>query len=235
MKLALLLVVVAVPAAAKCMASSWDVWPPLETQLPLNGQLVIGGSGAAQGEVEKLASYGPSLVATGHRVALTVKQTNVGEMKVAQAILAPSESLKSGLNYRLTWAKRPPGFTLPANWTTGKARDDAAPEWLSPPFPQPGAREELGCGPAVNALVDIAPRDDSPFLIRARVTRGAQRTEYLLKWTKGESLAVGHGMCSGAFVLQDSTWTLELSVVDVAGNESPTCAALRFKHLDAAM
>lgn len=216
------------------MSSSWDVWPPIETKLPLNGRIIIGGFGTVQSDVEKLASYGPSLVATGHRVAFTVNQTNVGEMKIAQAILVPSEALKPGLNYRLTWKKRPPGFAQPANWTTGKSRDDTVPTWLSTPFPQPGERHEFGCGPAVNARVDLAPLDDSPFLIRARVTRGTQSTEYLLRWTKGESLAIGHGMCSGAFELQDSEWTLELSAVDAAGNEAPAPGtAIRFKYLDA--
>lgn len=230
---ALIAVLASFPAFAKCAAISWTVWPSLDTKLPLNGRVVIGGYGTAKPTVEKLASFGPALEATGHSVTLKVSETNVGEMLIAQAVLVPTESLKPGLNYRLTWKKRPPEFTPSANWTTSNDKDLVAPQWLSPPFPQPGEHEELGCGPSDNARVDIAVLDNSPFLIRARVIRGTKRTEYLLRWTKGESLSIGHGMCSGAFELKGD-WQLELAAVDVAGNETPMgCGAIQYKNLDA--
>lgn len=231
--LALIALLSSFSAFAKCAAISWNVWPSIETTLPLNARIVIGGYGTAKPTIEKLASYGPALVAKGHRVELQVTQTNVGEMKIAQAVLVPVETLKPSLHYRLTWKKLPPDFSQPANWTTGTTRDEAAPQWLSIPSPQPGVHEELGCGPAEQALVDLAVHDASPFLIRARVLRGSQSTEYLLPWTKGEALAVGHGMCSGAFQLKGD-WKLELAAVDVAGNEAPMgCAAIQYKNLDA--
>lgn len=220
------------PSFAKCMSSYWEVWPAAGSTLPVNGRVIIGAFGTATGDVEKLAGFGPALVATGHRVALAVKQTNVGEMKVSQAVLVPVEPLKPGLHYALTWKKTPPGFSLPANWNVAASRDDVAPTWKSAPVALSGEHAELGCGPADNAFVKVDV-DDEATLIRARVLRGAKSTEYLLPWKAGERLAIGHGMCSGAFVPTADVWKLELSVVDVAGNEAVAPgAALQFKSLD---
>jgi len=223
----------ALPSPAKCMSSSWEVWPSVETQLPLNPRIVIGGFGTAQREVEKLASYGPALVAANHRVALEVKQINAGEMKISQAVLAPVEALKPGLHYRLAWKKTPPGFAQPANWNAATTRDDLAPSWKSSPIASSGQREELGCGPSENVFVKVDLADDAPTLIRARVSRGSKTVEYLLPWNASEPLNIGHGMCSGAFQLTNDAWSLELSAVDVAGNETAApSGAIAFKYLE---
>jgi hypothetical protein len=223
----------ALPSPAECMSSSWEVWPSIETKLPLNPRIVITGFGTVQPDVEKLASYGPALVAANHRVALEVKQTNVGEMKISQAVLAPVEALKPGLHYRLAWKKTPPGFAQPANWNAATTRDDTAPTWKSPPVASTGERAELGCGPAENVFVKLDVTDDAPTLIRARATRGNKTTEYLLLWNASEPLNIGHGMCSGAFQLTNDAWSLELSAVDVSGNETPAPGgAIAFKYLE---
>lgn len=220
------------PSFAKCMSSYWDVWPTAGTTIPVNGRVIIGAFGTATSDVQKLASFGPALVSSGHRVPLKVTQTNVGEMKIAQAVLTPTEPLKPGAHYKLSWKKTPTGFSQPANWNVGNARDEAAPAWKSAPVALSGEHAELGCGPADNAFVNVAV-DDEATLIRARVIRGEKTVEYLLPWKSGERLAIGHGMCSGAFVPTADAWTLELSVVDVAGNEAAAPGgALQFKSID---
>lgn len=223
----------ALPSPAKCMSSSWEVWPSVETKLPLNPRIVIEGFGTAQPDVEKLASYGPALVAANHRVALEVKQTNVGEMKISQAVLAPVEALKPGLHYRLTWKKTPPGFAEPANWDVMTTRDDATPTWKSWPLANTGERAEFGCGPSESVSVKVDVTDAAPTLIRARVSHARKTVEYLLRWSASEPLPIGHGMCSGAFQLTNDTWSLELSAVDVAGNETAAPGGvLAFKYLE---
>ncbi|MGV3621117.1 MAG: hypothetical protein ACO1OB_09890 [Archangium sp.] len=222
----------ALPASAKCMSSYWEVWPVAGLTIPTNARVIIGAYGVATAEIPKLASYGPSLVSSGHRVALNVVQTNVGEMKLSQVVLTPAEPLKPGAHYKLAWKKTPPGFTQPANWDVAKAADTSAPGWKSAPVSLAGAYEELGCGPAVNALVKVEP-DDEATLVRARVVRPEGTVEYLLPWKSGERLAIGHGMCGGPFKLTDEVWKLELSVVDVAGNETAAPGgAMSFKGFE---
>lgn len=220
------------PSLAKCMSSYWEVWPAAGSTIPVNGRVIIGAFGTSTGDVEKLASFGPALVANGHRVPLKVVQTNVGEMKLSQAVLVPAEPLKPGAHYKLTWKKTPPGFSKPANWDVATSADDAAPVWKSAPVALSGEHAELGCGPADNAFVKVEV-DDEATLIRARIVRGEKSVEYLLPWKSGERLAIGHGMCGGAFVPTADAWKLELSVVDVAGNETVAPgAAMQFKSID---
>lgn len=241
------LLFVSMPAAARCRSSWWNLSPAFG-EIPANARFVLDAYGTAQRDLEKLEQFGPALVSGSHRVALKVAQLNVGEMSVTQAVLLPVEPLHEGQRYRLAWKKVPKELSTPrilAIESGGKAkapkpptdwlvtaRDDVAPKWTASPSPLKGVREELGCGPEVFARVELQ-LDDPTALIRARVVRKDEVSEFLLPWSEGAPLLVGHGMCAGPFALTDGPWRLELSAVDVAGNLTPApVPAMPFRNLD---
>jgi hypothetical protein len=218
-----LLLVLFTPLAARamCATSAWDVFPASGTKVPKNSRFIVEGYGSAQPAVLSLATRKPRLVpATGAEVPLKVVEINVGEKSITQAVLEPTTSLIEGTRYRLkieTDSKREESVL--AFWTVGPA-DVEPPRWTKAPEAQPGEITRFGCGPAIEAHVSAAIEDASELFVRAKVTRpdGSSR-QYLLPAPQNGQLAIGHGMCSGAFEIgAEKEWSLELTAVDAAGN-----------------
>jgi len=78
---------------AKCAYESVRAFPPARAHLPLNGRIVVEGYGASQDVVKEIASYHPELWSAGDRVALRVRDTNVGGFRLTQVVLVPERPL----------------------------------------------------------------------------------------------------------------------------------------------
>ena len=216
-----------------CATSAWDVFPASGSKVPKNSRFIVEGYGSAQPAVLSLATRKPRLIpANGAEVPLKVVEINVGEMSITQAVLEPTAPLIEGTRYRLkieTDTKREENML--AFWTVGPA-DVEPPRWTRTPEAQPGKITRFGCGPAIEAQVNVAIEDASALLMRAKVTRpdGSSR-QYLLPVPQNGRLEIGHGMCSGAFKIGgEKEWSLELTAVDVAGNATLALSPpLKFK------
>jgi hypothetical protein len=234
-----LLVVLPLSAWADCASWSWKVFPAPGTTVPTNARFVLQAYGTAQPVVASIATRHPRLVTQdGSQFPLKVLEVNVGEFQLTQAVLQPKGALTEGTRYTLRFdqPEGPERFSLPrdesASWIVGPA-DFEAPVWATSPSAQPGKIVQYGCGPLVEARVAVALTSAEPVQFRARVSRpdGGVR-EFLLAPEKGD-IAIGHGMCSGAFEPGEGAWSLELTAVDLAGNATRAPGpALRFKGVE---
>lgn len=221
---------------ARCGPESLSVWPPPGQPLPANGQIVLEGYGRLQEPVIQIAQSAPRLVAGKDDVPLRVIAVYRGEKSLTQAILQPERPLQPGQRYtlRLTKRKSADAPALPAKvwlkdkytpmaWTVTSA-DTTPPRWREEPRKVGEHSAVLGCGP--EAFVNVSARVDDEgsqvqVLAEVRKAAGGEPVRFRLTPTN-EQVAVGHGMCSGAFLLENGIrYTVRLIAVDMAGNESP--------------
>jgi hypothetical protein len=236
----LLLVGVLLPRLvfADCAAAELEVWPPLDQLLPANGQVVLEGYGGFQEPVARIAERSPRLVADGDEVPLRVLAVHRGEKRLTQAVLRPERSLKPGKRYTLlftqlmkvsetdlptrVWWK---DDYAPMTWTA-TAEDVTPPRWRKAPSRLDAKAEMLGCGPSIHVDVAAAVEDEgSQVQVLAEVRPVGKRQSKVVRFRltpSGEQVAIGHGMCSGGFQLQEGAdYTVRLVAVDAAGNETP--------------
>ncbi len=225
------------PVRADCMDWSWHVFPPPGTTLPTNGRVTLQATGRAREALETISKRHPRLVAGAIEVPLKVVERHVGDFEVSQAVLQAKGALTEGTRYTLRFDDTDTDFRFinekSASWTVTPA-DFTPPTWRSGPSPWPGRHVEYGCGPSHEARVGLVLADDNATQVRARVTGSDGGTREFLLEPKGKELVVGHGMCSGAFRLDDGAWSLELTAVDVAGNSTAAPGGpLRFIGIEA--
>jgi len=227
-----------VAAWADCADSSWSFFPPAGTAVPINTRLVIDGYGDAQAVAGKLGEHHPILEGGGQSIPLEVKEVNVGQKSITQVVLVPEHRLKPKTRYvlKVTTTGDEPAVTLrdgmkPA-WTTSDTIDLDAPSFKAPPLALAGIEKQFGCGPQIEALVAVQIEDTGPVLLLATVTGSlGQPRRYLVPARDGQ-VHVGHGMCLGAFRLDEGRWSLELTAVDAAGNQTPAPGGpMRFKGI----
>ena len=198
----------AASASARCMSKNMSYWPPPNTTIDAVPVILIEGYGGHQDTVKALK--GASLVTLGHRVALTRIGTNVGAFRVTQTVWMPKETLKPGKAYTLvvqgkskTW--RPTAYAADSSkkqrhtYTVAKTPRPAL-AWTGAPILGDGTRQAFGCGPAINQDV-VLPTTREDGLVEVTIARGAQTQTYVLPLPKDGALALGHGMCSGPFVV----------------------------------
>lgn len=232
-------------ADARCMAGLIDAWPPTDTPLPTTPMILLDGFGNQQPHVAALADGGAAqLVADGHRVALVVAATHVGDFGLTQAVLEPAETLKPATRYTLVLrgadgervrTRAFSGGRMKAiGWTTAAARPaplalTGAPRVTGQSF------QRFGCGPASHVEVSVPATAGAPIAVEVKLREaGADAPRSYVVPVRDGVLAVGHGMCSGAFRLTgpERRFTAELTVRDAAGDAIPVPAAIRFDGVD---
>lgn len=236
--LSLLAVLLPRLALADCSDWSVSVWPPLGRPLPANGQLIIEGYGELQEQVSRITERSPRLVADEDEdeVPLELIAVYRGEKRLTQAVLQPERPLKPGMRYTLR-LKKPAstkvpvlraeisskGDTLAMAWTAAPA-DLTPPRWHEAPRATGQKVVQFGCGPASHVDVSAAVEDESAqvqVLAEVRRAEGGEPVRFRLT-PSHQQVRLGHGMCSGAFELQeDVRYSVRLVAVDMAGNESP--------------
>jgi len=184
----------------------------------------------------------------GEKVPLIVKEYNEGQFYLAQALLKPGKALEMGESYTLQVDSLPQYETLErynsslgeyekVRFTVSKTADMEKPELRSVPV---FAKEEygmMGCGPLHYMHFSMKVQDRSLLLVKATVKEpgsGTSVTYYVL--SDGTKLALGHGMCSGAFTFQQGKdYDVRFSFMDISGNMAGTgTAPLRIHVFEAA-
>lgn len=228
-------------ADARCMAGLIDAWPPPETALPTTPMILLDGFGNEQPHIAALAEGGTAqLVAGSHRVALVVEAIHVGDFGLTQAVLKPAEPLKPSTKYTLVLRGADKqrvrtrtfsgGDTKAIGWTTAAARP--APLALTgAPAVTGQSFQRFGCGPASHVEVSLPATAGTPIAVEVTLREeGAEAARSYVVPVRDGVLAIGHGMCSGAFRLTgpERRFTAELTVRDAAGDAIAVPDAIRF-------
>ncbi|PJJ60038.1 hypothetical protein [Hymenobacter chitinivorans] len=232
--LALLLLALLAPpgARAKCMSTGLSFWPRSQT-IRQNSLLVVDAYYQSQVLLTGLGTTHEAFLRAGdQRIPLEVVQLLPGEFAVTQAVLRPRRQLEVGKQYEVVIVaagKKATGKTNlvfqhhrgKAVYTVVAGQDDTAPQWLTLPTEKGQQYQEFGCGPEVSVDFMGRVQDDSEYLVKATVqnlTTG-QATSYYLHPDEQGTIYIGHGMCGGAFRLQNGkSYSVTCALMDAAGN-----------------
>lgn len=235
-------------AKAKCMAGNFTAWPPPDTPLTTRPMLLLEGFGNEQLPIAGLADGGSAqLVAKGHTVDLVVESIHQGDFGLTQAVVRPASALKPATRYTLelhTADGQPARTTMwhqgeptPVRWTTAAAdHKPAAPAWSGTAVVTGQSFRRLGCGPSSHIEVKLPAAGEAPLAVQVELQQlggeGESKT-YVLP-VDGETLRLGHGMCSGAFRLTgaDDRYRAELTLLDAAGNAVGETQTIEFGGVD---
>ncbi|MEL1241048.1 hypothetical protein [Flavobacterium flavipallidum] len=228
----LILLLTTVDGFSKCASSGLYFWPTKPT-INQNSIFVIDGYATSQKIISGLGTtYKVFLKSDKQKIKLNVQEMLVGHYSLTQAILKPDTTLTVGQEYELVienlgdlenQVSKYNSTTREKEkikWTVTSDSDTATPIWLEQPKFKDGSYEEAGCGPIVFANFSFSASDNSEFLVKTTLknkSTGNETTYYLKAGDK--VIAVGHGMCSGAFNFDGGDkFEVEFSLFDASGN-----------------
>jgi len=219
------------PALGACAERSVRSWPEAGGELPRNGRILLEGYGRDRAAILELAKRGPRLLARGHEVELRVEATYLGYRNVAMVILAPVSELRTGLRYRLAFARAPRDEANVLSteragarsggleWTASEPRG-APPLWTAQPwFVGFEARDAQDHPRHARIAVDVAATGS--WRLVAQVEGRGRPQRYLVEPRRGEAL-LGGDDCAAAFGLEPGErYRVTLSAMDLAGSIAP--------------
>ncbi len=232
-----------IPSFGSCTSEGIRIWPEENAILP-NQQFMVEGYALDQVVARAICKkYPVYLVSAEESVELEVLEICEGEFRLTQALLQPKTLLKQGLTYHLEIKNRgnDDAFTrydfklrqnVPPEWTVAKEADRESPSWTTAPIEVERYYTMFGCGPSLGVSFAMACPSDQQFRVRAEVrpVGKSKWTAYYLPVENG-AVKIGHGMCSGAFLLEDAAeFEVQFTLVDMAGNQSKVWETpIRFK------
>ncbi len=216
---ALILLTLALPAAAhaKCMSARVSVWPAPDAALATEGALIlVEGYGNDQDRVRALEAHQVALVAAGQRIPLEIVQRNPGEYRLTQIALRPTQPLVDGVRYRLQLP-----FETTAHAWTARATAHATPTWTAAPTVLRHAYTEYGCGPGAEVHLAVPVTGAALLAVSVEDGRSAPR-RWLFPADEAGQLRLGHGMCGGAFALEEGAgFSAEIVAISATGQRAP--------------
>lgn len=231
----LILLLLPVAGFSKCTSSGLTFWPSAKT-IYENSIFVIDGYATSQKIIEGLGlTYKVYLKSGGQKINLKVQETNTGQFRLTQAILKPETNLTPGLEYELVienlkdLATQVSRYNVTTNkyekvkWKVIAGNDSIAPSWVIKPSFKNNIYTMFGCGPEIFSNFNFSASDNSSLLVRTTVKNisTGKETSYYLD-TKDNTIAIGHGMCAGAFDFDDGEkYEVEFSLFDSSGNITP--------------
>jgi hypothetical protein len=224
-----LVLLAAAPVLGKCAFRAAWAWPPAG-KIPPSGHILVEGYGDYQDVIETAESRELRLVSEGHVVNLEVVEHYLGEMSVAQVLLRPLEALKTGNIYWLSIEGIDEGFRYydenewrRQEWLVTGLLDNDSPVWMAGPEVVDSRRIPYGCGPAVEVdlAVDLAEKEPVMAWVQIQATGShTSKSVYLIPVKRG-IVTIGHGMCSGPFILEKGVaYNADVILIDRSGNRS---------------
>ena len=221
------LILASAPAFAKCSSSGIYFWPS-GTTVQENTIFSIEGYMNSQSLITKLGkNYDVYLKSATDKIALHVQEICAGQLSITQAILKPERNLIAGQEYTIVISNKDlreqetediASYTK--SWTVAEGKDDILPAWKSKPVFKKNDFEMYGCGPAASSIFSFSASESSAFLVRTTVKNVETGTESVYYLNPYENqISIGHGMCSGAFVIEGGgKYEVEFSLLDASGN-----------------
>lgn len=217
-------------AAAPCCArtAGGAAWPETDI-LPSNGRITIYGTEV----VTRIGEQHPVLVADdGEEVPLLVVETflvrSSSSDELAEAVLEAAAALRPAMVYKFEQRVGSPGRILIAGnprWRIGDRTDHSPPLWdAAPEVTNASSSTEFGYGASVKITVPV--HDDGQVIYaRLRLTLEDGESPNELEWmepVREGTLTLETSLCHNfTRMLIGQRYTLRLSAVDAAGNESP--------------
>jgi len=219
---------------ADCGGQGMDFWPKggIVKENPI---FMVEGYANDESIITALNSDYPIYLKSGDEIIqLVVQEICVGQFYLTQAILTPESKLTVGKTYELiienspdylnplrTWNSATEKYE-PVTWNVISGEDKTVPTWTQKPRESKKTLVHYGCGPAIGVHYNFAVYDESPVLLKTTVTdlKSKVKTTYYLDATELSSIALGHGMCSGAFIFEKDSkeFTVTFDLVDGSGN-----------------
>lgn len=215
------LVLLSFDAAAKCGKEWFDSAPKAGIEVPPNAHVLVT-LGGDQDTAPKL-----EFVAGPQTVAVTVVHTFFG-MSQHLLLVKPVSPLPPGTwELVLELPKKTPVTRRFGPWKVTKESDSTAPFFTSTPALESTNWQKFACGPGSTIDLDGVTANETVFVEAAVTVDGKTRTAVL--YPKDDYLALGHGMCSGAFALKPGTRaTVVVTPIDLAGNRGAASAPIAF-------
>ena len=214
----------------KCGNSGIYVFPSGD-EITKNSIFMIEGFARSQKTIKSLKQGNQAyLKSECHIVKLRVENIHIGSYGLTQSILKPEEDLIVGEEYFFkidsTGLINPMykigAYGRPISWKVKDEIDNEKPFWSSEMRPKflNTSHIEYGCGPETFAHFQVKINDASETLIKTEVMdlKKNEKTIYYLT-SKDGKIAVGHGMCSGAFALRkNGKYKVRFDLMDASGN-----------------
>jgi hypothetical protein len=216
---------------ADCASSGLFAFPSSST-VSKNSIFILSGYAHSQAIILGLnEQHNIYLKSNFKKVKLIVTEVCVGQYALTQAVLKPETELEAGCEYTMEIDNLPETRSFQKyNSATGNyesvtyrvttERDTVTPYLQSQPKLVDKTYVSYGCGPAVYAIFDNPAKDNSPILAKTTVKslKSGKETTYYIE-PDGNTLKVGHGMCSGAFTFDaGEAYEIEFSFMDASGN-----------------
>ena len=216
---------------ADCKGEGLYIFPSGKT-IKQNFIFVLDGYARSQAIILELnKKYSIYLKSGDQKVNLLVKETFVGQFELTQAILTLEKALEAGLEYTLVIDNLPKTESLDRynpktkiyeliKFTVESGVDLEKPIITSIPKLVDKSYAQYGCGPAMSVNFSFPVKDNSEVIIKTvvkNVKSGIETTYCIVPQNK--QIEVGHGMCSGAFIYDNSNeYEVSFSFMDASGN-----------------
>lgn len=220
-------------AHADCGATGISIFPK-NYSIKQNSIFMIEGYAQGQAVILKLDKKQKVYLKSGEiKIRLIVSEICVGQFDLTQAILKPETELITGTEYTVCFDGLPEYETLtryntntakyePVKYKILEENDNLPPQLLSKPKIIDKSIVLFGCGPAIYIMFDNPIRDSSEILIKTILknkTTNKENTYYISP--ELNTIKVGHGMCSGAFIFNEGKeYEIEFSFMDASGNRT---------------
>ncbi len=210
-------------------------------QMPI---IVFQGYAGSQPVIFELNKKYPIYLKNGKKqIKLIVKEINIGQFMLTQAILMPEEKLVIGKEYVVIIDNLPEEQKLnrfdqkiPANqvikFVAGAGKDmnkDTKTLFASNPKEVSKDFIMFGCGPAMHVTFDLTNKNattvttvTTELLVKTTVKNlktGKESTYYLP--TSNNQVSIGHGMCEGAFTFDVASgyeYEVKFAITDFSKN-----------------
>lgn len=216
---------VAVPAQAKCAGEWLAASPAGDVELPPEPHVLVylGGRHERVDAAEAL-----EFTAGAQRVAVKVVSSFDGYMQ-RLVLVKPVKALPPSrwtLQFKKDAKPADLGGRSVGSWRVGTTVDTTPPSFTSTPTLGETSWHEFGCGPGSTIGLKGVSLSEPAAFVEAAVTTGSGTTTAVLAQKDG-LVDLGHGMCSGAFDLKPGTKaTVVLTPIDLAGNRGAKSAPI---------
>ncbi len=216
---------------ADCAGTGLHVFPS-QKEIRTNNLFLLEGYAQSQHVIAGLNKEFPIYLKSGKEIIkLEVTEVNTGQFYVTQALLKPEKPLTLGKEYLLV-IEHLPEYEYFGNYNSKTQKYDpitylvnlpddlASPKLTNLPQEKSKSLAHFGCGPSIHVEFGFDVSDDSNVLVRTTVKSRDTgiTTTYLLVYS-GEGVSIGHGMCSGAFQLNDGNeYEVQFELLDNSGN-----------------
>jgi len=209
---AVLTLLTAGEAGAKCKTDGIRVFPAPGAVIPLNSQMVLEGYGVEQARV--LALVGQELVLKAPDDVVTVKVLpgwKSSEKRVA-VLLKPSHPLRPDKQYSLLVDRLLPNYVILNDssadtlfWRTGAEADEKAPRYKLKPSITEGVYKTDGEQVTRLLKIHTTLTEESPayLVVTLRRSRNATGSQTYFVPLEGGEGVIGTDGCTGNFTLED--------------------------------